>query len=175
MRANAGLLAVRANRNQHAAFRQPVRLAGVVIVHEIGVGRLRPSHAFGKLRRRNVALKDRLGKHVGCLPPIGIARQPAIADHKRWRISRFGCREKAQHILVKHAERNVMLKRRIAIGNQIHVHAKQRTPFGHHLHILAARCLHHLLPLFPARLVVILHAVGALRLQPAHMRQRIVQ
>jgi hypothetical protein len=67
-----------------------------------------------------------------------------------------------------------VLERRIAVGDQRHVHPEQRAALGDHLHPLAAGGLDHLLALLAARLVVILDAVRALRLQAADMRQRIV-
>ena len=67
-----------------------------------------------------------------------------------------------------------MLKRGVAIGDQVHVHTEQRTPFGDRAHILLKRGGHHLLTLFPARLVVVFDAMCALRFQPPDMRQRII-
>ena len=68
-----------------------------------------------------------------------------------------------------------MLERRIAVGDQRHVHPEQRPALGDDLHILAPRGLDHLLALLAARLVVILDAARALRLQAADVRQRIVE
>ena len=67
-----------------------------------------------------------------------------------------------------------MLKRRIAVGDQIDVHPEQRSALGHHQHVLGPRRGNNLLTLFAARLVVVLHRYAALILDPADMGQRVL-
>ena len=67
-----------------------------------------------------------------------------------------------------------MLQSGVAIRNEVHVHAEQRTAFRHDQHILRARSGGNLLALFAARLVVVLHRHTALRLDSANMGKRIL-
>ena len=66
-----------------------------------------------------------------------------------------------------------MLDGRIAVSDQVHVHAEQGATFGHHQHVFRTRSSDNLLPLLATGLVVVLHADAALRLDAANMRQRI--
>ena len=78
-----------------------------------------------------------------------------------------------QHILVEGFDRDVVLNRGVAICNQGHVEAEQRTTFRNRAHILVDCGSYNLLALVAARLVIILDAARALRLKAADVRQRI--
>ncbi len=79
-----------------------------------------------------------------------------------------------QHVFIYRADGNIVFERGIAVRDQIHVHPEQRAALGHHQHVFGARGGDDLLALFTARLVVILHAHPALRLDPADMGERIL-
>lgn len=67
-----------------------------------------------------------------------------------------------------------MLDGRVAVLHQRDVHREQRTALGHHFHIFSQCSGDDHLSLIAARLVVVLHAVRALCLQPADIGQRIL-
>ena len=146
------------------------------VVDEIVLGRLDPPRALGEqLRRRGVRLEQGMLVDVGRLAPVGIAGEPAIGHHQGRRVIGLAAGPKVEHVLVEGRQRDIVLERRIAVGDQRHVHPEQRPALGDDLHILAPGGLDHLLALLAARLVVILDAARALRLQPPDVRQRIVE
>ena len=108
-------------------------------------------------------LQQRMFEYIGMGPPIGIACWAAIGHDQCRRIANFRPREELQHIGVKHIERYVMFDGCVAIGDQRHVHAKQRTALSDRTHAFFDGRSDDLLPLFAAGLVVVFDAMRSLR------------
>ena len=175
MTADPGLLTVRADRDLDAGLGQFLRFAGIVVIDKIALRRGDPACGIGGQDRRWRMDHQRIFPDIGCLAPIGVAREPAIADHQGRRVVGVGLAEHLHDIVVEDFQRDIVLERRIAVGDQRHVHAEQRAALGHHQHILLTGSLDHLLALFAARLVVILDAVAALGLEAPDMGERVVE
>ena len=109
------------------------------------------------------------------LAPIGIAGEAAISDDQGRRVVGLGLGPQADDVLVEDLDRHIVLDRGIAVLDERDVHREERAALGHDLHPLALRRRHDHLPLVAPRLVVILDAVGALRLQPPDVGERVLE
>ena len=113
-------------------------------------------------------------EHIGRLTPVGVGRQPAIGDDQCRRVIGLRSGPILQHVFVKDFARDIVFDSRIAIGNEVHVHAEQRTALCHHQHVFRTGGGDDLLALFTPRLIVVLDRNTALRLDPLDVRQRIL-
>ena len=71
--------------------------------------------------------------------------------------------------------RQAVLDTRITVRHHVEIHVVQRPAFRDHHHVFPSRCLGDLLALISSRLIVVLDADRALRLQSSYVCQGIVQ
>ena len=175
MRGDAGFLAMRADRDRYAAPGQLGGFAGAVVVLVVTFrGDLAAGVGGGQDRGGLVTAEQRVLPDLGMGAPVGIARRAAIGHHQGRGVTRLRLAEELQHVLVEHAERQVVLNRGVAIGDQGHVEPEERSALGHRAHPFGQSRRRDLLALVAARLVVVLQAVCALGLETADMGQGVL-
>ena len=163
-----------ANADRNAALRKLARFPSGIVINKSPIGRLRSPCSTSRQNARRRMHQQRIVEHIGCLPPIRISCQTAIGYRQCRRVIGLARSKKLQNVLIHDINRDIVLHSGIAIGNHVHIHAEQRPTLGHNQHVLSPRSSDHLLTLFAAWLVVILHRHPTLRLDPPHMGQRIV-
>ena len=67
---------------------------------------------------------------VRFLTPVRIAGHAAIGDDQGRRIGDPGGAVETQHVFIKHRLRQIVLDRRVAVGDETQIHVKERGAFG---------------------------------------------
>ena len=119
------------------------------------------SYSVGQIHQYSVDIYNDLERETG--QSVGFQRVGNI------RLS-----PELQYIVVKHGLRQVVLDRAVAVRHHGQVHVEERSAFRDDQHAFFASRCRNLLPLLAPRLVVVLDADCALRLQPAHVFARVV-
>ena len=176
MRRDTRFLTMRTDGDRHAKLGKLMCLTRAVIVDIVFLRRdFAACIVRRKLGRRIMLGHQRMTEHIGMCAPIRIAGWAAIGHDKGRGVPHLRFGEELKHIAVENIERHIVLNGGVAIGNQVHVHAEQRTAFRHRTHIFLKRGGNNLLTLFTARLVIVFDAVRTLRLQPPDMRKGIIK
>src|SRR3546814_11145625 len=116
--------------------------------------------------------QQRMLPDLAFLDPVRLAARPAIGDAERRRVADTGLAEEAQHVLIEHRLRDIVLQGRVTVLDDGDVLAEQRRALGAAGDILFLRGLHLLLALIVARLVVVLDRVRALDLRATNWGNR---
>ena len=176
MRGDAWLLPVCADGDGNARARQLGRLACGVVIDIILLGRhLPPGVGCIEDRRRFVLRQQRVVARVAVRAPIGVARRAAIGDDQGRSIANLGLGEELHDVIVEDVERDIVLERGVAVGDQVDVHTVKRPALRNRPHVRFDRGGDDLLALFASRLIVILDAMRPLRLQSPDVRTGIVK
>ena len=138
-------------------------------VIEIALRGLGAAHrAWLKDVRRHESRQDRVLPDVRLHVPVVLRGQATVGYDERWRIGDAGPAPELQDVVIEVRLRDVVLDRAVAVGHHREVHVVQRAALRDDVHVLFARRRRHLLALLAPRLVVVLDAHRALRLEPLH-------